>query len=325
MVVVNGQKQMALEVYHTHKTGEIKTQKTREDGLQIAEFNASDVIKMGEGKNILENFLCKSIECNACTIRNEKIKRENIARQKANEEAMRLEIASKQRKEQMVADRYECFRAWNEERLAVSSRDSDNYYIWSHKRDRNNTTDNKNTERSFCSTAPLPVPSEAFDFTPPELWRILHEEYPHGVELPASVPKKIWDAHWESRNPELARSMRPPPPPPFIKCYWGKLRGRALQGRKRKAGEADEPLPPVWPPQLSKRFWARYFQTFPDGHRAPPSEPYAPFRQGEDEPKKYALMKGSLHVNVGSHERPFWRPSTGVDAWDKQGTWLGPG
>lgn len=171
---------------------------------------------------------------------------------------------------------------------------------------------------------PLPVPSESFDFTPPDLWPALWEAYPLGVEMPGSVPKKIWEDHWRRANPSLAKSVAPPPAPAFLKSYWGKLRGRALSSRKRKAGE-EEPLPPVWPSQLSKAFWARYFELFPNGHAAPAQEPYCQSSYGQEDPKRYSLFRGALHVNAGSQERPLWRPSTGVDAWDKHGNWLGPG
>lgn len=178
-------------------------------------------------------------------------------------------------------------------------------------------------------TQPISVPSEAFDFTPPDAWRIYWEEYPRGTEMPATVPKKLWDAHWRRRNPDLAEKEMPPAPPAFWKCYWGKFRGRALSDRKRKRADDEgdsEGLPPVWPPQLSKRFWERYFEVFPDGHPAPEQGPYRPFVPGEQEPEKYKLVSGSLHVNVsGNPKCPIWRPSTGVDAWDKDGAWLGPG
>jgi len=173
---------------------------------------------------------------------------------------------------------------------------------------------------------PIPVPSEAFDFTPPDVWRIYWEEHPRGVELPATVPKKLWDAHWKRRNPELAKKEQPPPPPALLKSYWGRLRGRALSDRKRKREAGDDPgeLPPVWPPQLSRRFWDRYFELFPDGHPAPEQGPYRPFAEGEPEHPKYTIQCGGLHVNTLKSGR-FYRPSTGVDAWDEEGNWLGPG
>jgi hypothetical protein len=152
--------------------------------------------------------------------------------------------------------------------------------------------------------------------------------------MPASVPKKLWDAQWKRRNPSLAETSKPPPPPPLLRSYWGKLRGNALVDRKRKRGEDGPSIPPVFPPPLSKRFWDRYFELYPDGHPAPPQEPYRPFAFGQEEPKKYCFLdtkregksSGSLHVNVSSNPAcPIWRPSTGVDAWDNHGNWLGPG
>lgn len=177
---------------------------------------------------------------------------------------------------------------------------------------------------------PLPVPSEAIDFTPPELWPILREEHPEGAEMPASVPKAVWDKHWIASNPDLAKTMQPPPPPPFLKSYWGKLRDRALPTRKRaaKAEEGAEPLPPVWPTRLSPRFWRRYFEKFPEGHAAPRFESGASARpwqpMGDD--GVYALQGSGLCVNTErSSGRKFYRTSTGVDAWDDRGNWLGPG
>ena len=183
---------------------------------------------------------------------------------------------------------------------------------------------------------PISVPSEAIDLTPSDLWRIIWEEYPGGTAMPATVPKKIWDAHWIKRNPESSKVMLPPPPPPFLKGYWGKLRGNALTNRrKRKAGDEDEDeqeakLPPVWPPSLSRRFWDRYFEKFPDGHRAPPTSssgfgPALSWNQGQ-EPSRYSFVGSGLCVNATSSKfGKFYRASTGVDAWDKDGNWLGPG
>lgn len=174
---------------------------------------------------------------------------------------------------------------------------------------------------------PLPVPAEAIDFTPPELWPLVWQEYPQGIVMPASVPRAVWEKQWKLRNPVLAKSTKCPPPPPFVKGYWGKLNDRALSQKKRKVGkdheEEKENLPPVYPPQFSHAFWRSYFELFPDGHSAPPYEPPSAY---EEPPKKYAIFHGQLHVNVGVlPDRPIWKPSTGADAWDPRGNWLGPG
>lgn len=178
----------------------------------------------------------------------------------------------------------------------------------------------------YYHAMPIPVPSEAIDHTPRELWAVIWEEHPLGVEMPASVPKKLWDAQWKRRNPELSLKQSPPLPPPLLRSYWGRLRGNALVDRKRKRDSDDSSIPPVFGPPLSRSVWQRYFELFPDGHPAPPQEPYRPAAYGEQAPPKYSLIKGSLHVNVSSNPAcPIWRPSTGVDAWDKHGAWLGPG
>lgn len=170
---------------------------------------------------------------------------------------------------------------------------------------------------------PIPVPTEAIDFTPPELWPVIWELYPSGLVMPSSVPKGIWERHWKHRNKDLAKTMKCPPPPPFVKGYWGRLNDRALTSKKRKAEHEQEELPRVYPPQLSHEFWRRYFELFPDGHSAPPYQP--PTAAYEEPPKKYAIFRGQLHVNVGVlPDRPIWKPSTGADAWDPRGNWIGP-
>ncbi len=166
---------------------------------------------------------------------------------------------------------------------------------------------------------PIPVPSECFDMTPPELWAVYWAEYPSGTELPATVPKWAWDRQWRKRNQETAKHRLPPPPPGLWKCYWGKLRDRALESRKRKR-EEQEPLPPVFAPRLSNAFWNRYFEIFPDGHRAPECA-HQPQQPPQQEPERYKLVQGSLHV----FDRGMWRPSTGVDKWNADGSWGGPG
>ncbi len=166
---------------------------------------------------------------------------------------------------------------------------------------------------------PIPVPSECFDMTPPEMWPVYWEENPNGTELPATVPKAMWENHWRRKNSSLAETMNPPPPPALWRCYWGKLRGNALSSRKRKPDPEDS-LPPVFPPRQSKRFWNRYFELFPDGHAAPGYTPQPP-QPWQPDPEKYKLVRGSLHV----FDRGMWRPSTGVDRWNADGSWAGAG
>jgi len=177
------------------------------------------------------------------------------------------------------------------------------------------------------SEEPLGVPSEALDFTPRELWPLIRRVYRSGTVMPATVPRKIWDAHWRRKHPELGKKADAPPPPPFVKSYWGKLRGCALSSRKKKTvkDEEDSAMPPVWPPYFPDEFWESYFEMFPEGHPAPASGEYVPWKP-EEEPKKYAVIQGSLHVNIGKNpEFPIWRASTGVDAFDAQGNWVGAG
>jgi hypothetical protein len=166
---------------------------------------------------------------------------------------------------------------------------------------------------------PIPVPSECFDMTPSELWPVYWEEYSDGTELPAAVPRAVWEKQWVARNKGLAETVKPPAPPPLWKSYWGKLRDPALRSRQRKR-DSEDALPPVFPARLSRRFWDRYFELFPDGHRAPEYAPQ-PSRPWEQDPEKYKLVRGSLHV----FDRGMWRPSTGVDKWNADGSWGGAG
>jgi hypothetical protein len=98
---------------------------------------------------------------------------------------------------------------------------------------------------------PIPVPSECIDFTPPELWPVIWKHYPEGIEMPARVPRNIWERH------ELTGST-----PVFWKCYWGKLNNSAM-----KTDELNEHC--VCPPTLSYAFWDDYFELFPKGHKSP--------------------------------------------------------
>lgn len=182
---------------------------------------------------------------------------------------------------------------------------------------------------------PIPVASECIDFTPPELWPIIWEHYPGGIEMPSAIPRHAWEKNWREWHPEEAKlGKSAPEAPALLKCYWGKLRDRALTSRKNskraKVSHAEEtpeePLPPVFPPRLSDAFWQDYFRVFPEGHGAPgysssgfksAGEPGKPY----EDPTLYKLIRGSLHVMANG----VWRPSTGVDAWDKSGKWIGPG
>lgn len=170
-------------------------------------------------------------------------------------------------------------------------------------------------------TAPPPVPSECICFLPPEMFPVYWRLYPSGTELPATVPKKIWESNWTRKNKSSA-VKKPPDPPSLMKGYWGRLKGPALMPRssgKRKAPEPD--LPSVWPPMLCREFWDEYFQIFPNGHASPP---YAPKSQDEQERSRYSLRDGNLCVNVSKDaEFPVWRASEGCDAFDADGNWIG--
>jgi hypothetical protein len=303
MVFEDDKPVFALEVFHTHKTGDMKVEKTKKDGIEIAEFEAEDIIHAKKGQ-CLKNLLCDKTLCEAC-----KIKASQLAAQRVEVAKCAAERLAKRNAEQHM------FSTWILETTLVSELDSVQYYQW--------------TRKVRQCVRPIPVPSEAIDFTPSDLWPILWEEYPDGIAMPASVPKKMWEAHWRRRNPKLADTMRPPAPPQFVKGYWGKLRGNSLTNkRKARSDEPDAQLPPVWPPQLSKRFWERYFEKFPEGHRAPTNEASAPWNPAgrDEETPVYALSGGGLCVNALKNKfGKIYRTSTGVDAWDNQGNWLGPG
>jgi hypothetical protein len=186
---------------------------------------------------------------------------------------------------------------------------------------------------------PIPVPAEAIDMMPREMWPIYWEMFPDGKqELPATVPPQVWKAHMK----RAFRDDKPPPPPPILKSYWGKVSsGPALQDRhakKRKAeetggepGEAQRP-PPSGPSQpLPQLFWDRYFRLFPHGHcaasRYEPNDGKPAYNELEFTKPRYMLCRGTLCVRVsGDHEvSPVYVPSTGCDAFDAGGNWLGPG
>lgn len=65
MVIENGKPVFALEVFHTHKTEEEKVAKTREDGIEIAEFTSAEILAMNENQ-ALKNLLCKCDTCKNC-------------------------------------------------------------------------------------------------------------------------------------------------------------------------------------------------------------------------------------------------------------------
>lgn len=172
---------------------------------------------------------------------------------------------------------------------------------------------------------PLPVPSESIDFTPPALWPVIRAQYPGGVEMPSAVPARVWEKEWRKRNRETDRD--PPPAPALLKCYWGKLKGRALESRKaakraRKDHlDEDESLPPCLPTKLPDEIWKKYFDIFPYGHSAPGYSAGDYQQQPREDPAIYKFVRGSLHVLANG----IWRPSRGVDVWNPDGTWAGPG
>lgn len=154
-------------------------------------------------------------------------------------------------------------------------------------------------------TNPIPVPSECIDFTPPELWNTMWKYYPGGTELPATVPKDVWKGKGF--------------PPAFRKGYWGKFNVRALSYRK-KSGNKEENLPDVLQPRLHSDFWDDYFKLFPNGHKAPG---FGKPQKMESSCLKYKFL-GTLHVNAGTAECPWWKPSTGCDTWVND-SWVGAG
>ncbi len=180
-------------------------------------------------------------------------------------------------------------------------------------------------------TEPIPVPSECFDFTPVALWSVIRAHYPDGIEMPPTVPKHIWDKHWRKRYSERDQAGEEPPPPPILlKGYWGRFKGRALEPRRLSKkqtstdGDADS-MPQTFPPRLSNAFWQQYFELFPDGHRAPTQGRFTPAAKSDGKvADRYTLKGGSLYVNTSKYGID-WRPSTGVDTWDREGNWTGPG
>ena len=99
----------------------------------------------------------------------------------------------------------------------------------------------------------IPVPSECIDFTPPELWAVIWKHYPQGTEMPARVPRHIWE-----------RMELDGPTPVFWRCHWGKF-GEAAMSIKG----AEPTKYYVEQPELSYAFWDDYAALFPKGHDSP--------------------------------------------------------
>jgi hypothetical protein len=190
-----------------------------------------------------------------------------------------------------------------------------------------------------CSPVPVPmpisVPSECIDLLPREMWPVYHEMFPSGLqELPATVPMDVWRAHMKQYASKRGGNQIPPPPP-IWKAYWGRISsGPALVDRKKKKAPSKEPEPrgaPSGPcPPVPKAFWDRYFQVFPMGHANPGS--YAPldgkpaYDDNAHVKPRYIVRNGSICVRINDDtENPLYVPSTGCDAFDKHGKWLGPG
>lgn len=100
---------------------------------------------------------------------------------------------------------------------------------------------------------PIPVPSMCIDCTPPKLWAVIWKHYPQGTEMPARVPRRVWE------DMDLTG-----PTPVFWKCYWGCFGDEAMPSRGK---EPEKYI--VHQPQLSDEFWVDYFRMFPTGHKGP--------------------------------------------------------
>ena len=179
---------------------------------------------------------------------------------------------------------------------------------------------------------PPSVPAECVDMLPREMWPVYWEMFPDGrQELPATVPPHLWRAHMKKR----CRDNDPPPPPPIWKSYWGRVStGPALTDRSKKPKPTDEPQkkgPPAGPePPLPDRFWDRYFEIFPYGHCAPARYEPLDGKPAYDEVAailpRYLSRRGTICVRISAdHEAPVYVASTGCDALDESGNWIGPG
>ena len=183
---------------------------------------------------------------------------------------------------------------------------------------------------------PPGVPAECVDMLPREMWPVYWDMFPDGrQELPATVPAHLWRAHMKKRF----RDEKPPPPPPIWKSYWGKVStGPALTDKAKKRPKQGEPEkaaerrgPPAGPePPVSNAFWDRYFDIFPHGHCA--SGRYEPLdgKPAYDEVAailpRYLSRRGTICVRISAdQEAPIYAASTGCDALDEKGNWLGPG
>lgn len=170
---------------------------------------------------------------------------------------------------------------------------------------------------------------------PPAMWPVYWEMFPDGrQELPATVPAALWKAQMQRLGVDRAG-----PAPPILKSYWGKVSsGPALTDRtklKRKApgdnGKPEPRGPPMGPsPPVPKAFWDRYFHLFPRGHCSTGAYEPADGRPAYDEylalVPRYMFRRSNLCVRVnGDQEAPIYRASTGCDAFDTRGNWLGPG
>lgn len=65
MVVEGGKPVYALEVYHRHRTDDVKVERTRQDGIEIAEFSSEEILDM-QNDQVLTNLLCKYEDCKSC-------------------------------------------------------------------------------------------------------------------------------------------------------------------------------------------------------------------------------------------------------------------
>ena len=182
---------------------------------------------------------------------------------------------------------------------------------------------------------PPSVPAECVDMLPSEMWPTYWGMFPDGrQELPATVPANLWRAHMKKRFKDDA----PPPPPPIWKSYWGRVStGPALTERTKKR-KASEPEPekekrrqPAGPePPVPDAFWHRYFEIFPHGHcgasRYEPMDGKPAYDEYAALVPRYIVRRGTICVRVnGDQEAPLYMPSTGCDAFDERGRWLGPG
>jgi hypothetical protein len=89
-----GEVSVALEVWHTHKTGKRKREATRHGGVAFAEFDADEVLDMegARGVTTLTNLEVDVVTCNQC--REEKMTKERAAvkrEQRAREEQAQRE------------------------------------------------------------------------------------------------------------------------------------------------------------------------------------------------------------------------------------------